>query len=94
MEDIKILEAVERYILGQMSPDERVYFEQLRKSNPEVDQAFILLVLGIFRVGIAKTGCDFLHGPLLHIKSFQQAFTGFAKSAHRLFHHQEVQSRD
>ena len=41
MEDIKILEAVERYILGQMSPDERVYFEQLRKSNPEIDQAVV-----------------------------------------------------
>jgi serine protease Do len=41
IEDIKILEAVERYISGQMSPDERVYFEQLRKSNPEVDQAVV-----------------------------------------------------
>ena len=40
-EDIKILEAVERYILGQMSPDERVYFEQLRKTNPEIDQAVV-----------------------------------------------------
>jgi len=41
IEDIKILEAVERYISGQMSPDERVYFEQLRKSNPEVDQMVV-----------------------------------------------------
>ena len=41
MDDVKILEAVERYILGQMNPDERVYFEQLRKSNPEVDQAVV-----------------------------------------------------
>lgn len=41
IEDIKILEAVERYISGQMGPDERVYFEQLRKSNPEVDQAVV-----------------------------------------------------
>lgn len=41
MEDIKILEAVERYIAGQMGPDERVYFEQLRKSNPEVDQLVV-----------------------------------------------------
>jgi S1-C subfamily serine protease len=41
IEDIKILEAVERYILGQMTPDERVYFEQLRKSSPEVDQAVV-----------------------------------------------------
>jgi len=37
MDDINILEAVERYINGQMSPDERVYFEQLRKSNPDID---------------------------------------------------------
>ena len=41
MEDIKLLEAVERYISGQMSPDERVYFEQLRKTNPEVDQMVV-----------------------------------------------------
>jgi S1-C subfamily serine protease len=41
IDDIKILEAVERYITGQMSPDERVYFEQLRKSNPEIDQAVV-----------------------------------------------------
>jgi S1-C subfamily serine protease len=41
MEDVKILEAVERYITGQMSPDERVYFEQLRKSNAEVDQMVV-----------------------------------------------------
>jgi S1-C subfamily serine protease len=41
IEDIKILEAVERYISGQMTPDERVHFEQLRKSNPEVDQMVV-----------------------------------------------------
>ena len=41
MEDLKILEAVERYIAGEMSADERVYFESLRKSNPEIDQAVV-----------------------------------------------------
>jgi S1-C subfamily serine protease len=41
MEDIQLLEAVERYIRGEMKPDERVYFEQLRKSNPEVDQMVV-----------------------------------------------------
>jgi serine protease Do len=41
MDDVKILEAVERYITGQMSPDERVYFEQLRKSNSEIDQMVV-----------------------------------------------------
>src|SRR5687768_6222705 len=41
MEDIRIMEAVEQYINGQMSPDERVYFEQLRKTNPEIDQLVV-----------------------------------------------------
>ena len=41
IEDIKISEAVERYISGGMSPDERVYFEGLRKSNPEIDQMVV-----------------------------------------------------
>lgn len=41
MEDIKLLEAVERYIRGEVKPDERVYFEQLRKNEPEVDQLVV-----------------------------------------------------
>lgn len=41
MDDIKILDAVERYIRGEMTPDERLYFEQLRKTNPEVDQLVV-----------------------------------------------------
>jgi S1-C subfamily serine protease len=41
MEDIQLLEAVERYIRGEMKSDERVHFEQLRKTNPEVDQMVV-----------------------------------------------------
>lgn len=41
MNDVQQLEAVERYISGQMNPDERVHFEQLRKSSPEVDQLVV-----------------------------------------------------
>lgn len=41
MEDIKILETVERYIRGEMNPDERVYFEQLRKSHADIDQLVV-----------------------------------------------------
>lgn len=37
MDDIKILDAVERYIRGEMRPDERLQFENLRKTNAEVD---------------------------------------------------------
>src|SRR4030095_16456999 len=41
MEEIQLIEAVERYIRGEMKTDERVYFEQLRKTNPEVDQLVV-----------------------------------------------------
>jgi S1-C subfamily serine protease len=41
MEDITILEAVERYISGSMDPDERAYFDNLRKSSPEIDQLVV-----------------------------------------------------
>ena len=41
MDATKNLEAVERYISGQMLPDERVQFENLRKTNPEIDQMVV-----------------------------------------------------
>ncbi len=41
MDDIKILEAVERYIRGEMNPDERLNFENLRKTNSEIDQLVV-----------------------------------------------------
>jgi serine protease Do len=36
-----MLDSIERYIKGEMLPDERVYFEQLRKNNAEVDQLVV-----------------------------------------------------
>ncbi|HEY0679494.1 MAG TPA: serine protease [Chitinophagaceae bacterium] len=41
MDNIQMLDAVERYIRGEMNSQERVYFEQLRKTNPEVDQLVV-----------------------------------------------------
>ena len=41
MDDIKLLETVERYIAGQLSPEERLQFEHLRKTSPEVDQLVV-----------------------------------------------------
>jgi S1-C subfamily serine protease len=41
MEELQMLDAVERYIRGQMNSQEKEYFEQLRKSNPEVDQLVV-----------------------------------------------------
>jgi serine protease Do len=41
MDNIQLLDAVERYIRGEMNSHERVHFEQLRKTNPEVDQLVV-----------------------------------------------------
>jgi len=38
MEDTLLLDAIERYRNGEMSPQETVFFEELRKNNPEIDQ--------------------------------------------------------
>src|SRR5258706_9134103 len=39
--EIMMIDAVERYILGEMNPDERLYFENLRKTNAEIDQLVV-----------------------------------------------------
>ena len=36
-----MLDAVERYMRGEMSPDERLWFENLRKTNGEIDQLVV-----------------------------------------------------
>lgn len=41
MEDTLLIDAVERFVKGEMSPEERTYFEEIRKNNPELDQAVV-----------------------------------------------------
>ena len=41
MQETAMLDTIERYIKGEMLPEERVFFEQLRKSNPSVDQMVV-----------------------------------------------------
>ena len=41
MDDILLLEAIERYLSGDMDITERAYFETLRKSTPEIDQMVV-----------------------------------------------------
>ncbi len=41
MEDNILLDAVERYLSDNMLPDEKTYFEHLRKSNPGIDQMVV-----------------------------------------------------
>ena len=41
MEERLLLESIERYIRGEMLPEERKFFDDLRKSNPGVDQMVV-----------------------------------------------------
>jgi serine protease Do len=41
MQDTTLLDAVERYINGDMLPEERSFFEHVRKTNPDVDQLVV-----------------------------------------------------
>lgn len=41
MDERLILESIERYIRGEMLPEERKFFDELRKSNPGVDQMVV-----------------------------------------------------
>lgn len=41
MDDILLLDAAERYLKGEMSPQEITFFEELRKTNPELDQLVV-----------------------------------------------------
>jgi serine protease Do len=41
MDEILLLSTLERYLDGEMSPQEKAVFEELRKSNPEIDQMVV-----------------------------------------------------
>jgi S1-C subfamily serine protease len=41
MQDKAIIDAVERYIRGEMLPEETLFFEHVRSTNPDVDQLVI-----------------------------------------------------
>ncbi|HYC39083.1 MAG TPA: S1C family serine protease [Chitinophagaceae bacterium] len=63
MDEMKLLDAVERYIRGQMNPEERLYFENLRKTSPEVDQLVVehtLFLQQINRYGERKNLRDLM----------------------------------
>jgi serine protease Do len=41
MQDNALLDAVERYIRGEMLPEEKLFFEHVRSTNPDVDQLVV-----------------------------------------------------
>lgn len=41
MEDIQLLDTIERYLSGAMLPEEKAYFQQMRKNTPGIDQLVV-----------------------------------------------------
>lgn len=63
-EEVNILEAVERYLQGEMDAREQAYFEQLRKDNPEIDQLVVehtIFLQQMQHFGEQKTMKNLLH---------------------------------
>lgn len=41
MDDLLLIEAVEKYLKGEMTFSEKTYFEEIRKNNPSIDQMVV-----------------------------------------------------
>lgn len=41
MDELLLIEAVERYLKGDMTPQERAFFEEIRKNDPSIDQQVV-----------------------------------------------------
>lgn len=64
MEDILLLEAVERYLAGDMSADEKLFFEDLRKKDANIDQMVVehtYFLQGLDKYGTIKSFKHALH---------------------------------
>lgn len=64
MEDSLLIDAVERMLKGEMPEQERIYFEDLRKNNPELDQAVvehIFFINELNKFGAARSFKQTLH---------------------------------
>ena len=41
MDELLLIETVERYLKGEMTTQEKVFFEEIRKKNPDIDQLVV-----------------------------------------------------
>src|SRR5579863_836961 len=61
MQDNALLDAVERYIRGEMLAEEKLFFEHIRSTNPDVDQ--LVIEHGLFLNKFAQ------YGETAHLKT-------------------------
>lgn len=70
MEEIQILDAIERYVRGEMPADEQRSFEMLRQSSPEIDQMVVehtLFLQQLEKFGDARKFRATLHDTHQHL---------------------------
>lgn len=75
MEDSLLIDAVERFVKGEMPEQERIYFEDLRKNNPELDQAVVEHMFFLNELNSYSTTRNFKH--TLHDVETKLAEEGF-----------------
>ena len=61
MEDLQLLDAVERYLNGTMLPQEKEQFLQLRRTTPEIDQMVVEHRLFLQQMGMYANQKDLMH---------------------------------
>jgi S1-C subfamily serine protease len=65
MDDLLMMDAVERYLNGEMSAEERQLFEEMRRQNTEVDQMVVeqqMFLQQLDRYGKLRNTKHWLHG--------------------------------
>ena len=43
MDELLLIETVERYLKGDMTAQEKIFFEEIRKKNPDIDQLVVYM---------------------------------------------------
>lgn len=61
MDDILLIDAAERYVRGEMTAEERTYFEEIRKNNPELDQLVVEHIFFFNELGKYSDTKNFKH---------------------------------
>lgn len=61
MDDILLLDTIERYLKGELDPEQRKAFEDLRKTTPEVDQMVVEHNMFLQQINIYGERREFKH---------------------------------
>src|SRR4051794_25031113 len=61
MDDILLLDTIERYLKGELPPQEKAQFERLRKETPEVDQMVVEHNMFLHQIDVYGQNRDYKH---------------------------------